>query len=80
MVLEHFYLSLQAASAGLGVAMGPQLLVLDDIAAGRLVAPMGFVADGSQYCLLAPHHWVAGSAQQRVAQWLQGQMLVEMQI
>jgi DNA-binding transcriptional LysR family regulator len=41
-VLEHFYLSLQAAAAGLGVAMGPQLLVQDDIAAGRLVAPLGF--------------------------------------
>ena len=73
-VLEHFYLSLQAASAGLGVAMGPQLLVQDDIAAGRLVAPMGFAADGSQYCLLARQAWGQGSAQQQIADWLAVQM------
>ena len=77
LILEHFYLSLQAASAGLGVAMGPKLLVQDDIQTGRLIAPMGFVADGSQYCLLAPHAWPAGSAQQRVADWLKVQMATE---
>ena len=74
LVLEHFYLSLQAAAAGLGVAIGPQLLVQDDIAAGRLVAPLGFVPDGSQYCLLAPQVWVAGSLQQLLADWIAQQM------
>lgn len=74
LVLEHFYLSLQAAAAGLGVAMGPQLLVEDDIAAGRLVAPLGFVPDGSQYCLLALQSWGAGSVQQLLVDWIQQQM------
>ncbi|GJD53776.1 Glycine cleavage system transcriptional activator [Methylobacterium crusticola] len=37
--LEHFYLTLQAALDGLGVAMGPERLVADDVAAGRLVLP-----------------------------------------
>jgi LysR family glycine cleavage system transcriptional activator len=37
--LEHFYLTLQAALDGLGVAMGPTRLVRDDIEAGRLVTP-----------------------------------------
>lgn len=74
LVLEHFYLSLQAAAAGLGVAMGPQLLVQDDIAAGRLVAPLGFVPDGSQYCLLAVQSWEAGSVQQLLVDWIQQQM------
>ncbi|MFE1601045.1 transcriptional regulator GcvA [Methylobacterium sp. ID0610] len=37
--LEHFYLTLQAALDGLGVAMGPERLVADDVAAGRLTCP-----------------------------------------
>lgn len=37
---DHFYLTLQAALDGLGVAMGPMLLVAEDLAAGRLVAPL----------------------------------------
>lgn len=51
---EHFYFSLQAAVAGLGVAIGPWQLVRDDIASGVLVAPLGFVEEGSCYCLLSP--------------------------
>ncbi|MDR0214715.1 MAG: LysR family transcriptional regulator [Comamonas sp.] len=70
LIFEHFYLSLQAASAGLGVAMGPQLLVRDELEAGRLLAPLGFVADGSQYCLLASAAWAPGSAQQKLCDWL----------
>ena len=49
---EHFYLSLQAAAAGLGVAMGPLALVHDDLEAGRLAAPFGFEPDGTAYLLL----------------------------
>ncbi|OHU64966.1 LysR family transcriptional regulator [Mycobacteroides chelonae] len=50
---EHFYLSLEAASAGLGVAIGPYPLVAADLEAGRLIAPLGFVEDGTQYVLLS---------------------------
>jgi LysR family transcriptional regulator, glycine cleavage system transcriptional activator len=39
LTLDHFYLTLQAALDGLGVAMGPTALVRDDLATGRLVAP-----------------------------------------
>ncbi len=39
LTLDHFYLTLQAALDGLGVAMGPTALVADDLATGRLVAP-----------------------------------------
>jgi LysR family glycine cleavage system transcriptional activator len=39
LTLDHFYLSLQAAVDGLGVAMGPTTLIGDDLAAGRLVTP-----------------------------------------
>lgn len=50
---EHFYLSLQAAAAGVGVAIGPYALVADDLREGRLVAPFGFVEDGSKYVFLS---------------------------
>lgn len=36
---DHFYLTIQAAIDGLGVAMGPTALVADDLAAGRLMTP-----------------------------------------
>jgi LysR family glycine cleavage system transcriptional activator len=39
LTLDHFYLALQAALDGLGVAMGPTALVADDLAAARLVVP-----------------------------------------
>jgi LysR family glycine cleavage system transcriptional activator len=50
---EHFYLSLQAASAGLGVAIGSIFMVQEEIDSGRLAAPFGFVPDGSAYYLLS---------------------------
>ena len=74
LMLEHFYLSLQAATAGLGVAIGPRLLVQDDVRAGRLIAPLGFEADGSQYCLLAPSPWTKESVAQLLCDWLLEQM------
>jgi LysR family transcriptional regulator, glycine cleavage system transcriptional activator len=39
LTFDHFYLTIQAALDGLGVAMGPTALVADDVAAGRLVTP-----------------------------------------
>ncbi|MDN7591329.1 LysR family transcriptional regulator [Burkholderia seminalis] len=67
---DHFYFSLQAAVAGLGVAIGPWHLVRDDLENGVLVAPMGFVEDGSHYCLLTPAPVVDGSAPAALSGWL----------
>ena len=39
LTFDHFYLTIQAAIDGLGVAMGPTALVADDLAAKRLVTP-----------------------------------------
>jgi LysR family glycine cleavage system transcriptional activator len=39
LTFDHFFLTLQAAIDGMGIAMGPTALVSDDLAAGRLVAP-----------------------------------------
>lgn len=46
---EHFYYMLEAATAGLGVAIGPWPLVIDDVSAGRLIAPFGFSSNGQAY-------------------------------
>jgi LysR family transcriptional regulator, glycine cleavage system transcriptional activator len=48
----HFYQTPQGAVAGTGVAIGPVALVADDITAGSLFAPFGFVPDGTHYVLM----------------------------
>ncbi|HFK7184614.1 TPA: LysR family transcriptional regulator [Serratia odorifera] len=70
---DHFYFSLQAASAGLGIGIGPWRQVRDDIHAGMLVAPFGFQQDGSSYCLLTPQPIAPGSAVEQLQRWLQQQ-------
>jgi len=67
---DHFYFSLQAAVAGLGVAIGPKRQVEDDLASGLLSAPLGFRKDGSSYVLLAPEAIEPGSGAGRVLAWL----------
>jgi DNA-binding transcriptional LysR family regulator len=67
---EHFYFSLQAAVAGIGVAISPWHLVRDDIASGALAAPLGFVEDGSRYWLLSPAAPPVGSDQSTLIAWL----------
>lgn len=49
---EHFYFMLEAARGGLGVSAAPWPYVADDIAAGRLVAPFGFIESGHDYVAL----------------------------
>jgi len=48
---EHLYYLLEAALAGIGVAIAPQPLVADDLASGRLLAPWGFADTGGQWAL-----------------------------
>lgn len=67
---DHFYFSLQAAVAGLGVAIGPKRQVQDDLSSGLLCAPLGFLKDGSRYVLLSAGPIEPGSAAGRVRDWL----------
>jgi len=69
-IFEHFYFSLQAAVAGLGVAIGPWHLVRDDLDSGVLAAPLGFTPDGSHYCLLTPQPPQPDSLPAQVLAWL----------
>lgn len=71
---EHFYLSIQAAAAGLGVAMASVLMVHDALASEQLHAPQGFVRDGSSYHLLSRVPWAeASTACLQLRQWLQSE-------
>ena len=51
---EHLYYLLEAAVAGLGIAIAPAQLVADDLAAGRLLAPWGFAPTPAAWILAAP--------------------------
>ncbi len=66
---EHLYYLLEAAVAGLGVAIAPEHLVRSDIASGRLIAPWGFVETSAKLVLLARKNQPAQRAQQ-LANWL----------
>lgn len=48
---EHLIYLLEAAVAGLGIAIAPQPLVADDLASGRLVAPWGFTGTPARWAL-----------------------------
>ncbi|MEB2316930.1 MAG: LysR family transcriptional regulator [Xanthomonadaceae bacterium] len=47
----HLYYLLEAAAAGLGIAIAPEPLVRDDLAAGRLIAPWGFIETDAHWAL-----------------------------
>lgn len=68
---DHFFLTLQAAEAGLGVAIAPLFMVVDSLEAGTLAAPQGFVADDSRYIALMRKPLEPGSPEARFIAWLQ---------
>jgi LysR family transcriptional regulator, glycine cleavage system transcriptional activator len=67
---EHFYVLLEAAASGLGVAVAPQPLVAADIASGRLIAPFGFVPSGRSYCILHPGELARAAKVRTFRQWI----------
>jgi len=70
---EHLYYLLEAAVAGLGVAIAPEPLVTEDLKAGRLVAPWGFGETPAQLALWLPKRAADGRARQ-LAQWLKNEL------
>ncbi|MDH4559614.1 LysR family transcriptional regulator [Pseudomonas sp. BN411] len=66
---EHLYYLLEAAVAGLGVAIAPQQLVADELASGRLVAPWGFVETPARLALWVQARQLDRRAE-RLAHWL----------
>jgi DNA-binding transcriptional LysR family regulator len=70
---DHHFLSVEAASAGLGVALSPLVLAIDDVEKGRLMAPRGFDADGSHYGLIWAGTHELDPAASALAEWLQSE-------
>ncbi len=67
--LTHLHFVADAATAGLGAAVLPWIIVAEDIAAGRLVAPFGFVADGGALAAIRSGG-ETGRAARTVIRWL----------
>lgn len=71
---EHYYFTLEATIAGLGICVAPWHLVADDIRLGRLLAPFGFHQRNYSYIAKrSPEHnkkldlfctWLACQAEQ----------------
>ena len=70
---EHLYFLLEAALAGLGIAIAPQQLVADDVAAGRLLAPWGFIETRARLALWVPARRQDRRAE-RLAEWLRNEL------
>lgn len=71
---EHFYLLIQAAKVGLGLACVPRMLVHAELESGALVAPFGFVEGPARLVL-----WVSPSARLRadtadLERWIREEM------
>ena len=71
---EHFYLCIQAAVSGLGIAMASFLMVQDELESGQLLAPYGFLLDGSAYYLLSPEPLDMNNKCARFRSWLKQEM------
>ena len=68
---QDFYLSIEAALAGNGLALVPAFLVEDDLARGRLVAPLdASLSIGRRYCLVPSPKRTVGAAYQAFRDWL----------
>lgn len=74
---DHFYLMIQAAASGLGVAMAPRILAADEIARGHLVAPLGFVDGPHELSLWIAPHLRTRSDVKRLSAWIQEAMTHE---
>jgi DNA-binding transcriptional LysR family regulator len=66
---DHYFYLLEAAIAGLGVAIGPWPFVAKELDAGRLVAPFGFVKGADGYVVLLPRRRARPGAR-RLRDWL----------
>lgn len=68
---DHLALMLEAAAAGIGLAIAPALLVERELAQGRLVAPLGFASSGASFSLCLPSSRRAEKPLMLLRDWLQ---------
>ncbi|WP_234903256.1 LysR family transcriptional regulator [Agrobacterium vitis] len=71
---EHFYLALEAAMAGQGVALASIHMVTTDMAAGRLAALGAFHQDGTHYLAVSNSDFAADERRLVFTDWLSQRM------
>lgn len=73
----HTHLCIEAALSGLGVALVERRMVRDDIAAGRLVAPCGFVALADGLAAIPAKDGAHGPAVRAFLAWITAEFATE---
>ena len=73
-VYEHFYLAIEAALAGQGVALVSIHMVAAELASGRLHALTPFEPDGTEYVALTQKDWEQNARSAQFAEWLTSTM------
>jgi DNA-binding transcriptional LysR family regulator len=68
---DHFYFSIQAAAAGLGLAIGPQPMVQDALDQNLLTAPYGFATSPIDYVAITRRPPSPDSPAQTFISWLE---------
>ncbi len=71
---DHFYFSLQAASTGFGLAIGPEPMVQEHIKQGLLVAPYGFKKTAIDYVILSLDRPEKGCNMNTFIDWLKSEL------
>ncbi|MEY9460525.1 LysR family glycine cleavage system transcriptional activator [Bradyrhizobium ottawaense] len=71
---DHFYLLIQAALCGLGLALVPTMFVLEEINSGRLIAPFGSIPGKRTLMLWTAPHVETRPESRAVSQWLTREM------
>lgn len=71
---DHFYLLIQAAACGLGMAVVPKMLVMEQLSSGRLVAPFGFTPGPRRIVLWVAKHLASRADAVALERWLTDEM------
>jgi LysR family transcriptional regulator, glycine cleavage system transcriptional activator len=73
-VFDHFYLLIQGARCGLGVANVPRMLVRDDLTSGTLVAPFDFVRCPNRLSIWIASHLSRRPDVVKLVDWLEEEL------
>ena len=71
---DHFYLLIQAAKCGLGMANVPRMMVRDDLASGTLVAPLGFLPGPNRLKVWVAPHLTRRADIAALVDWLEAEL------
>lgn len=77
---DHLYYLMEAAVAGLGIAIAPRLLVEDDLRSGRLVAPWGSIQTPARLCLWLTNQGSIASVSRQselLTEWLKRELAAD---